>query len=230
MLISVHIPKTAGTSFRVALEKAFGHRLFLDYGKPVRFLYLWKFIKFKNEFAVYRRAKRLVQRYSIIHGHFVASKYDPLPEPKQFCTILRQPVDRVISHYLQWTNSPQYKERGGRWIGRKEPIRDVHEFAELRAMMRCYRAFLGGNHPKNIEELDFVGLTEEYDATLRLFEKMFGVKLENSRRNITAPKRYEKLQSGKVNYDLLRWTQAENQDIYDRGRLRFEQLCEKYGV
>src|SRR5215510_16147106 len=89
MLIFLHIPKTAGTSFRFILENSFGlghcHAGHLD--KPV----------FGQE--DFDLARKVFPRLQSIAGHNLV---DPLnlsaPNP-WYMTFVREPISRVFSHY-----------------------------------------------------------------------------------------------------------------------------------
>src|SRR5580658_6212049 len=97
MLVSIHIPKTAGTSFGLCLMKSFGGSMQLDYAPGL----------FQDDRALDR--KRGAMRYALglqpkdykdvacIHGHFLGLKYNLLAEqmPCAFVTWLRHPVERL---------------------------------------------------------------------------------------------------------------------------------------
>ncbi|MCF8405739.1 MAG: sulfotransferase family protein [Bacteroidales bacterium] len=99
MIISLHIPKTAGTSFRIALQEHFGDSLIEDYGtRPFRVNYD---VARKKAEEFNRKIKG--EKYSnvkCIHGHFLAVKYANLKNlDATFITWLRDPVERLISNY-----------------------------------------------------------------------------------------------------------------------------------
>ncbi len=89
-LISLHIPKCAGQSFRKVLEQWFRERFFIHY---------------------YQQHKSLPPRHPLkpgicIHGHFNRTKglgvMDYYPEIEQFITILRDPLEAAVSNYFFW--------------------------------------------------------------------------------------------------------------------------------
>ncbi|MEI4196712.1 hypothetical protein [Roseovarius sp. E0-M6] len=87
MLISVHVPKCAGTSFGNWLAGAFGDRLHLHYpnsGPP---------------------EPVTTANVHCVHGHFFHHQWDIsaacyYPQAKQFITVLRDPVQMMISSYF----------------------------------------------------------------------------------------------------------------------------------
>lgn len=92
MLFFIHIPKTAGTSVRRALEDAAPQRLLPVYNdQPNRTL----------DHAIAR-----AHANSIVFGHFsygLHTKFDASPV---YATVLRTPVDRVVSWYNYVSSRP----------------------------------------------------------------------------------------------------------------------------
>lgn len=99
-LISVHIHRTAGTHFQHLLRKTLGNRVLFDYEHPpIRVDKPYGFDPlncFRDN--ILERTNEGVENKDIVHGHFHAAKYQHLNVG--YTTILRNPVDRVISHYL----------------------------------------------------------------------------------------------------------------------------------
>jgi len=91
-LISIHIPKTAGTSFRNTLKEVYGDRnvIRLDIRRTIQV----EQQDFNNS--------KLNERIKVVHGHFRPRDYFERFEPNQgqkLITWLRDPVQRVISNY-----------------------------------------------------------------------------------------------------------------------------------
>jgi hypothetical protein len=226
MLISVHMPKTAGTSFLNSLQKVFGERLLQHYSTPPDSTYMSdRAALLKYKFGVIWKGRKIVRRYDAIHGHFVPETFSFLPGPKQFCVFLREPVDRTISHYLYW------EKMGPLQIPRHSVLDHVvrnhltlNDFAALPEIVNYYSTYLGR---MSLEKFDFVGLQEEYNTSLCLFEKIFGVKLEEYRDNVVNREQYEHILSS-VDLAKLRLAQAKNREVYDQARRRFDLLCSQY--
>ncbi|MGC9964585.1 MAG: hypothetical protein ABSE08_04200 [Syntrophobacteraceae bacterium] len=225
MLISVHIPKTAGTSFGYSLKEVLGDSLLLHYKtKPLSSDIRYKATLLECKFNCLCRGRGIERRYKAIHGHFVADTFNFLPSPKQYCVFLRRPVERLISHY--------FLSKKAHLRPRKNTIMDrvirnqmtIYDFAALPEIVNTYSIFLGRI---TLEQFDFVGLQEDYDLSLRLFEKIFGIKVEERREN-TANRDQYKAFIASVDLDKLRLTQTANQQIYDQARRRFDQLCSQY--
>jgi hypothetical protein len=82
-IVSVHLPKTAGTTFRHMLQQAFP-ALTLDYGEP----------------------HILAPHIGCIHGHFFVEKYTGILPRARFIAWLRDPIERLVSQYHYWLRTP----------------------------------------------------------------------------------------------------------------------------
>jgi hypothetical protein len=87
-LVYLHIPKTAGSSVRDLFQKKYWkrHVLFVDGYSPDSFI------------AEHVVGKNLHKK-KLIFGHFDIGISKHLESDVQFMTILRDPIERVISHY-----------------------------------------------------------------------------------------------------------------------------------
>jgi hypothetical protein len=84
-VIFLHIPKTAGQSVHAALVNAFGK----DAVCPARV----------ND-QLRRMSITELNRYQVFSGHFDWSLLDCIKGPKYVFTILREPIDRILSFYF----------------------------------------------------------------------------------------------------------------------------------
>ncbi len=105
MLISVHLPKTAGSSFLAALDGHFGPGLLRDYADlPINTP-----VTARNASAVkacLRNLLRCPAEVRCVHGHFLPLKYlFCCRRNVKFVTWLRDPLERVASHYFFWPRS-----------------------------------------------------------------------------------------------------------------------------
>src|SRR3546814_8523758 len=108
-LFFIHIPKTAGTSLRLALEQALGEeRICYDYGvssphtEPdlARLAY--------PVADMYRVERALApQRYRLIGGHVQTIRYLPMIPVARSFTFIRNPVDQLIDRKSTRLNSSQ---------------------------------------------------------------------------------------------------------------------------
>ncbi|MEN6441645.1 MAG: hypothetical protein ABFD97_24050 [Syntrophobacter sp.] len=232
MLISVHMPKTAGNSFLSGLTQRFGERLLQVYFlRPISSSAEDRINRAKYRCKLFFTGRDITKRYDAIHGHFTADTFNRIPGPKQYCMFLREPADRTISHYLFWLEQDALLTREGlpkpyNSVRRKflKNRLGLNEFAELPEMVNFFSIYLG---KMRIEDFDFIGLQEEYSTSLRLFERIFGLKIEESHENPTSKASRADLLS-RIDLGRLRTAQSANQLIYDQARKRFDQLCARY--
>lgn len=169
MLISIHLPKTAGTAFRQLLLRHYGDRLLVDsgdhplsHGAPVRIA---------TALLGAIGARRRVQGHEAVHGHFLALKYRHIPGP--MITWLRDPVQRMVSRYEHYLRDvaegrPLQAVRGLR------PGLRLEEFIELpRYHNTCVKYFVGVDRRR----LAWVGFTEDMTGSLARLKQTMGLDL-----------------------------------------------------
>ena len=159
MLVSVHMPKTGGTSFRRnLLTPAFGKRLLLDYeDRP-----LMHSKDERNQSAkAFRPDDELLARYDCVHGHFLAAKYRCEVPSLKFAVWFRDPLQRAVSRFHHG------KRTDGGAIGAHTTI---EEFCELGHLQNIYAKLLWSF---DLSWFDFVGITEDYAAGVEMFCRMF---------------------------------------------------------
>lgn len=107
-LVFVHMPKTAGSSFKLALQQYFGDTLISEFDAPLARNRLVRPLR-----AYYQWARNHGQRREgvrCIAGHFVALKYLGYHQ-STLVTWVRDPIQRMISHYHFWRSRPQNKHK-----------------------------------------------------------------------------------------------------------------------
>jgi hypothetical protein len=170
-LVFMHIPKTAGTSFRSGLEARFRGEMACDY--PHRYAatpFIFKEIQ-KGDGPLPARVERVAEGLKemapkVLCGHFPASRYLPYYPAENFITFLRARVARTFSNFnhLRVIGGIQMPlERYARGPG-----------ANLQSKL------LEG---ADIDAFTLVGITELYPQSLELFESRTGIRLPNRRKN-----------------------------------------------
>ena len=183
MLVSVHLPKTAGTSFRSALEAHFGLACVRDYGdlpintpEPERHIAAIR--------ASLENAERDLSGVECIHGHFLPVKYLLVADrrPTAFVSWFREPVERLVSHYAFWQRLAE-TDRSAPLVRRMMDERwSLEDFCFSKELRNCYAQFLWA-FP--LERFDFIGITESYAEDLTAFSKRFlGVELPHREENV----------------------------------------------
>lgn len=172
MMISVHIPKTAGTTFRDILARHFGERLLLDYAdRPLASGSHWR--RLKQRWAPPDDLCGIEDRYDCVHGHFVADKYAALDRPARLITWLRDPVQRTISHYRYWKREPDLRNADCRRL--IEHSLSLEAFAALPRMRNVMSRFFGDRTPRDFY---FIGTVESFDESLQRFRRLTGIAVD----------------------------------------------------
>lgn len=181
LLISLHIPKTAGTSFRMILQGWFNERLHNHYpGWPTPL------------------TRTSAQADACVHGHFTRRNNSAIhqyyPNADQIITVMRDPFERTISEWrfkkmitasgkqvAEMEDDPSFDT----WFGRradeveKQPVTRLmmqmpHELTPETAHTAFDRSFVG------------VGISERFPETIRLFARLLNKsQAENVRVNTT---------------------------------------------
>lgn len=96
----VHIPKTAGTTFNSVLSYQYGHR---------RSVWVpWDNVRVED--TIDRLADGDRDRLTLVRGHFPFGWHEYLERPVRYITMLRHPVDRVVSLYYYFRQGPDCQE------------------------------------------------------------------------------------------------------------------------
>jgi hypothetical protein len=160
MLISLHLPKTAGSSFGAALKEYYGSRIYIDHrDKPINTPHLKRKLHALKSCAM--NSFQEIQ-FDCIHGHFLPFKY-ALCTNATFVTWLRDPVERLASHYYYWlrTYNPETAS-----ILRKKVVEDewsLERFCLCPELKNLYSQYLWGF---SLRRFKFIGVTEFFNADI----------------------------------------------------------------
>lgn len=171
MLISLHLPKTAGTRFRALLEAHYGDRLLADYAdRPLHEgLSARRVRALRAGVGLLLHADRL-RGVDAVHGHFLAIKYSLWSGGSGWrrVTWLRDPVERLASHYYYWRRSFDADTAGPLHRRMMEEDWSLERFCLGPELRNVYRQFLWG---VPLARLDFVGITEHYATDVEDFAR-----------------------------------------------------------
>lgn len=160
MLISVHIPKTGGVTLRALWQRTFGPNVYFDYGSQYAFtdpVPPTPGVRARRLARQLRRWRRLRPTDRCIHGHFRAGRYEAHFPGAPVVTWLRDPVERVASHYYFWQRYPDRAHGVCRQVLRERL--SLEEFAEIPAMRDLQSRYCDG---WPLARFAFVGVVERF--------------------------------------------------------------------
>lgn len=166
-VVAVHIPKTAGTSLRLALGEAFGSTLCIDDGdRPLQSSRIDR--RFRALAAGAAVAARPLPPGCVV-GHFLALKY-VFARDRFLSVWLRDPVQRVISRYHHYLRSIEAGETShARWG--LLPGLTLEQFVQLPHYQDTMAEYLWG---VGLARFDFVGLVEDWERDVERFFDAIG--------------------------------------------------------
>ncbi|NEQ74825.1 MAG: methyltransferase domain-containing protein [Okeania sp. SIO2C9] len=151
-VISIHVPKTAGTTFKQVLKQIYyPEEIFFDY--PHKGGLRNKMLTNPNPVI------------KVIHGHFSSNKYDyKFPEFRKIIW-LRDPIKRLISLYFFWKTWQILVESDEQNLS---PVKESNltfiEFAEKPEMQNVIKSKFV--QEQKLTEFDFVGIQEFFPEDL----------------------------------------------------------------
>lgn len=177
LTVFLHIPKTGGTTLgniiknRVALE-------------PNQLVHL----SHEDIYAKYEHAAEAEKaEVKVVIGHLLFGVHELFPKPPVYFTMLREPVDRVISLYYFLKDYPGYYQDHMKNMS-------FEEYLDWDPQAKNGQATLiSGQFPptlettlENLETFAFIGLTEMFNESLYLLNKKFDWSVYNYKKaNIT---------------------------------------------
>ena len=227
LIISVHIPKTGGTTFLEVLRGVAEDVVYLDYGAGTAPTGLYRGgIKVADQFAPIPNFDSMFGR-SVIHGHFRMGKYFPKFPKATYVTWLRDPVERLASHYFFWQRTTfKTDPLWNKVIGEKMSF---EQFAQMDIARNVQHRFLS---PAGVDGFAFAGITEEYERSLELFRRLICPDLE-----IVPTMQNANPNRLNGSYDLdpevrerILLLNELDVAIYASGLRRFRRLCEQTGI
>jgi len=182
-LIYLHLPKCGGTTLNRLIEWEYPpHRI---YSVDPSF-FRWSY------YRLLRKSPRRLDGLRVIKGHMPFGVHRLIGRPSTYITVLRDPVERVISEYyfaLHYPLHPQHQRMQTLTLEQYATTTPHHNLqCKLLAGSPAQRDFLAGDCTEQTLEaakanlaahFSLAGLTERFDETLALFKVLFGWKLSH---------------------------------------------------
>jgi hypothetical protein len=222
LIVSIHVPKTGGETFRDILEDLTDGHLQRDYGdRPLAPLSLRQRVRLATSRPHLEPGTRAV------HGHFIATKYWRRYPDARYMAWFREPVERLASHYYYWKRKPDRKNPTCRRL--IEEDLSLEAFAALPEMRDIQARFLG---EVPAEHLAFVGLTERYDESIDLFRRAFYPALPaiTDRTNVNPERDGDRYDLEPAVRNTIEELNRADLALYPAAATRFEQLLSEHPV
>jgi len=211
-LVSIHIPKTAGTSFRNILKNAYGEE------EVIRFD-----ISNHQEVTIEEKvlkSKKLSKKIKVIHGHFTyrnLTKTVALSDNVPIVTWLRDPIKRIVSNYYYLEEKIiEGLEDVKNGLGILSKLqKTLIEYARVDVNCNRMSKFLKGIE---LEELAFVGIQEYFDEDLLYLSQLLGLtNIESLKENVTNNPRRVFNEINKEVIDEIKELNIEDIELYEKG-------------
>ena len=231
-VIFLHVPKAAGsTLYRIIDRQYKPTAIFAIDGKRVR--------ESVDEFKNLPKTQR--EGIKFLKGHMYFGLHESLPQPSTYITILRDPVERIISHYYYVLRSPDhylYKKVTSQNMSLKDyvcsGISTELDNGQTRLVSGLEQTVFDCEKcSANVLELAkmnlrnhfaVVGLSERFDETLILLQKAFAYKIPfYLKKNVTNNRPLKE----NISQDTVKYIEEYNQldiELYDYAKTNFENV------
>lgn len=221
----LHLPKCAGTSIRVLLSNLFQDRIIEDYesyyGYPLKDRFTFILASLLQDIQV--------DKSKIVYGHFFPIKYIyGLPNKDvKLVTILRDPIDRLISHFRYWKSgdfSSHYLWR--QMMYEHWSFMDFAMNSELRNFYTQYLVQVP------LAYFSYIGLYENLISSVPACLQALGEEFDGDIKlpviNVTQSEVRTKLTDNELSE--LRDYHAEDYCLYHYAKLRYHTKCSPYYI
>ena len=238
-LIFLHIPKAAGTTLHTIIQRQYSSDVIFDIdGSNVQ--------KSIHEFCSLPQVER--QKIRCLKGHMPFGLHRYLSAPVSYITMLRDPVDRIISHYYYVLRSPSHYLHN-QVVANKMSLDDYVSSGisselnngQLRLISGVKKVdSVTGNEPVSTNTLNTakrnisthftaVGISERFDESIVLFRKVLGWKnILYFKRNVAKDRPSRCEISKKTLRTIMKYNELD-MELYEFAEVFFEKQVQEQG-
>lgn len=217
-VISVHVPKTAGSSFQRILTTVYGDARVMRDNDEVPMNPL---MPYNVDWQAWRESssaqvRSIAPEFRAIHGHFAIEKYiDAFPDARRIAWV-RHPTSWVISLYFYWKHVAIRKNP--LVIRLQDEQMSLEEFAHDPSVRnRVSGCFLKG---VPLSDFDFIGVQEHFNDDVRDLVRLMEwrelpLRIENSNPAPGYTDQADKLRKDARLFDRLVSLNEEDMNLYE---------------
>ena len=177
LIIFIHIPKTGGTTLNEIFKRSYAENEIYDH-IPVEAM--------NEHFSQLKAENKKVIK--AISGHHFYGIHDLFAKPYTYFTMMRNPIERVISLYYFLKTYPGYYEENMKNMSFEEYIDwdpqakngQIHQICGLNSQLSLEKA------KENLGVFELVGITELFNESLLLLKNNFNwTNIEYVKKNVT---------------------------------------------
>jgi hypothetical protein len=221
IVVSIHVPKTAGTLFREVLESLpFDAYYFVYRNHPEAGLKLARRGRssgsgpsWHGRIKTVLGSKNPFRFRLLVHGHIRARHFTRWVPQHKFIAWLRDPVERVVSHYTYWKR--QQLPGDPLWEEFRRHDWTLLEFAQQARYRNVQASYLQG---LELEQIGFVGITEHFQRCLPALERVCGAvpTMPAGAPNANPDRKGDRYQLDKRTREAIRELNALDEALYER--------------
>jgi hypothetical protein len=227
-IIFIHVPKAAGTTLNRLIEWEYP---LLEIYSVDPYFFRW------SSAHLWRLPKGRLQRFRVFKGHMMFGLHEILPQPATYITILRDPVDRVMSAFYfmrSYKLHPLYwKFRREKWTLEDFVTRLPRDNVQCKFIAGavyeepCTAEICAKAKDNLLRHFSVVGLLERFEESLALMKLRFGWMLKNySSFNVTRT-RPNKRELPKSTLDLIAERNRFDIELYECAAKLFQDALTK---
>lgn len=199
-IVSLHIPKTAGTSLFMAFRNHFGSRLYNYNHNP--------------ELLAQAGAAAIRAQFDVVHGHINLADFVGHLDGATMITFLRDPVQRVVSSYLYHTRPQTTGELADKVRGENMTLQDFAGMPSQQDLQ--YRM----TRHVPLDRFDYIGLSERLDTSWDQISAVLGFEIRQEK-----PENINPAKAVQDRYDLPAATADFIRDLNPRDIALYQQVA-----